>query len=165
MIPPSIPDNESERLQALWSLKILDTKPEKRFDLITKQATELLKVPISTISLIDKKREWYKSCRGLSITELPREISFCAHAIAPLSNNNILIVEDAQKDPRFADNPQVVGWPFIRFYAGVPLRDLNSKLIIGVLCIKDTKPRSLSGAELQLLFELAKQTEIEFQKK
>lgn len=161
MNPPPIPTNELERLQALWRLNLLDTKPEERFDKITKLATEKLNVPISTISLIDKNREWYKSCQGLDIKQQPRNISFCAHAIL---STDILIIEDTLQDPRFADNPQVVNWPYVRFYAGIPLRDLNSGLVIGVLCVKDTKPRQLSKDDYQKLFDLAVQAEKELQK-
>ncbi len=153
-----IPSNEEKRLKLLWKLKLLDTDPEECFDRITKSAIEKLHVPISTISLIDKDREWYKSCQGLDIKELPRNISFCAHSIM---SSEIMIVEDTIKDPRFADNPQVTRSPYIRFYAGVPLHDFESGLVLGVLCIKDIIPRKLSKHQISILFDLASQAEQE----
>ena len=111
-----IPKNEAERMLAVKALEILDTAPETRFDAITKEATVRLKVPISTVSIIDKDREWYKSCQGTDRTEGPRSISFCGHAMAA---TDIFIVEDTLLDQRFRDNPTVVGSPFIRFYAGI----------------------------------------------
>ena len=149
-------DNEADRLKALERLGILDTKPEERFDSITKKLTEEFNVPISTISIIDKDREWFKSCQGLDQREGKREISFCGHA---MFSKHIFIIEDTLKDERFSDNPYVVGPPFIRFYAGIALHDLVTKLPIGVLCIKDTKPRTLSVDEIARLVSLGEEAE------
>ena len=159
---PHIPQNEAERLEALWQMKILDTAPEVRFDRITKEAAEKLRVPISTISIIDKDREWYKSCIGLDIKEQPREISFCAHA---LLSREIFIIEDTKKDPRFVDNPQVVGYPYIRSYAGITLRDKKTGFPIGVLCVKDNKPRSFSSEDISSLIELGAKAEEELNRR
>src|SRR5215207_4572101 len=112
-----MPTNESDRLDALRSLEILDTPAEERFDRITRVAAALFDVPISTVTMIDANRQWHKACVGVSGREDPRAVSFCSVAIqtpAPL------IVPDAREDPRFADNPLVTGPPFIRFYAGQP---------------------------------------------
>lgn len=155
-----LPPNESERLKKVISLGILDTKPEERFDRITKSAVIQLGVPIATITIIDEKREWYKSCQGINATEAPREISFCAHAML---SSHVFIVEDTLKDERFKDNPMVTGAPFIRFYAGVALRSPEG-IVIGVFCIKDTKPRQLSSAEVATLLSLAELAEKELNK-
>ncbi len=161
MIKPTIPSNEAERLQALWQLKLLNTEPEERFDRITKRAIENMHVAIATITLLDKDREWFKSCQGIDVREQPRDISFCAHT---LDTNHLLVVEDTLKDVRFADNPQVLGPLHVRFYAGVPLHDRKSGYTIGVFCVKDTKPRKLSKGEFALLFELALDAEAELMK-
>src|SRR3989338_9282423 len=145
------PANEPERLEHVRALGLFDTAPEERFDVITREAVQAFHVPIATITLLDEKREWYKSCQGLNAKEAPREISFCAHAML---SDHVFIVEDTLKDPRFADNPMVVGEPHIRFYAGVSLYD-SSGTGIGVFCIKDTKPRSLSPHEVTLLLVFA----------
>ncbi|MGC9605182.1 MAG: GAF domain-containing protein [Minisyncoccia bacterium] len=157
-----IPPDEDKRLEALARLGILDTPREERFDRITKEVTEKLRVPISTISIIDKNREWYKSCQGLSGTEADRSISFCAHALLA---KNVFVVEDTSKDQRFADNPMVVGPPYIRFYAGVVLSDNQTGQPIGVLCAKDTKPHAMSMKELDVLLGLARQAESEINKR
>mgnify|MGYP001575743031 CR=1 FL=1 len=157
-----IPENESERLAAVHRLAILDTAPEKRFDKLTKEAAESLNMPISTISIIDENREWYKSCYGLDQKQGDRSISFCGHA---LLSSDIFIVEDTRNDPKFADNPAVVGPPYIRFYAGVALRDQKTNRPIGVFCVKDFKPRKLSIKEIGLIIEIANRAERELNTK
>lgn len=146
-----LPHNETERLKKVKALGLLDTAPEERFDVITREALQAFNVPISTITIIDEKREWYKSCQGVNTKEVPREISFCAHAML---SRHVFIVEDTLKDPRFADNPMVVGKPHIRFYAGVSLYD-KAGVPIGVFCIKDIKPRKLSPAQVVTLLQFA----------
>jgi GAF domain-containing protein len=150
-----IPSYEYDRICALEDLKILDTATEERFDAITKEATERFAVPISTITLVDKDREWFKSVQGLDDREGPRDISFCGHA---LISEIVLIVEDTLLDPRFSDNPMVVGEPNIRFYAGKSLYEKKSKLPVGVFCIKDTKPRVLSLKDIDDFLLLAKKS-------
>jgi PAS domain S-box-containing protein len=150
MIEPNIPNNEAERLKSLYALNILDTATEERFDRIIKIAVTLFKVPIALISLIDENRQWFKSCFGLEITETPRDISFCNYAI---QEDTIFLVEDALQDPRFQDNPLVTGEPFIRFYAGFPLKGPGDYRI-GTLCLIDRAPRQLSAEELDNLRRL-----------
>lgn len=162
MISAPKENNEEERLVAVHSLAILDTQPEHRFDIITKAACDKFKVPISTISIIDEQREWYKSCWGLDVREGGRDISFCGHA---MYTDYIFIVEDTLQDPRFADNPYVKGKPYIRFYAGVALREANTRLPVGVFCIKDNKPKKFNINHISALIELAKQAERELNKK
>ncbi len=111
--------NEEERIKSLHSLNILDTPPDEKFDRITRTAQIILDVPIALISLVDVNRQWFKSCTGLSATETPRSVSFCSHAIL---NEDVFVIEDAKKDSRFSDNSLVTGNPFIRFYAGKPIR-------------------------------------------
>ncbi|MBI4407522.1 MAG: GAF domain-containing protein [Candidatus Kerfeldbacteria bacterium] len=147
----AVPANEPERLEHVRALGILDTAPEERFDVITRAAMKEFAVPISTITIVEEKREWYKSCQGVDMTEAPREASFCAHAML---SDHVFIVEDTLKDDRFADNPMVVGKPYIRFYAGVSLYD-KAGVPIGVFCIKDTTPRKLSSAEVMTLLQFA----------
>ncbi len=143
-------------------LGLLDTKPEERFDAITREATEVFNVSMSTITIIDDKREWYKSCQGLDEREAPRSASFCAHAMLG-RGNDVFVVEDALKDERFSDNPMVVGKPFIRFYAGVSLHSPDGTAI-GVFCIKDSSPRSLTTSEVALMIDFATRAEAELNK-
>lgn len=147
-------DSEAARQDAVERLGVLETPPDPRLDALTSQATIRLRAPIATVSILDKDREWYKSCQGLDAKEGPREIAFCSWA---LYAHDIFIVNDTLKDPRFVNNPYVVGKPYIRFYAGFAILDRQSHLPIGVFCIKDTKPRELSVEEIGILFELSKQ--------
>ncbi len=78
---PECPPNEVARLQTLRSLDILDTPHEERFDRLTRMAKRLFNVPIALVSLVDENRQWFKSCIGLRVSETPRDISFCGHAI------------------------------------------------------------------------------------
>lgn len=158
MVHPPKPENEAERLAAVIDLTILDTPPEERFDRITKLATILFNVPISTLTIMDTDREWYKSCQGVDEKEHPRTISFCDHAIA--SEKEMLVIKDAKEDPRFFDNPMVIGPPYIRFYAGVPIFSLTGEKV-GVFCIKDIKPRTLDESKSFMLQTLASWAEVE----
>lgn len=151
MIPPPIPPDEAQRLAALHALHILDTPPEERFDRITRLAQRLFDVPIALISLVDASRQWVKSRAGLDVEQIPREMSFCAHAIL---GRGPFVVRDARVDPRFSDNPLVTGEPAIRFYAGWPLADPAGHTL-GALCLIDRRPRQLSEADLQVLRDLA----------
>lgn len=161
MQPAPIPHNEKARLAALLELEILDTEREERFDRLTAEATKKFQVPIATISIIDSDREWFKSCQGLDAKQGPRSTSFCGHV---MSSNYIFVIEDTLLDPRFADNPQVIGKPFIRFYAGVALRNKQRDLPVGVFCVKDIKPRIFSRENIGALLEFATRAEDELNK-
>lgn len=152
-----MPKNEEARLAALKKLEILDTDPEERFDRITRIAAESFDVPIALVSLVDRDRQWFKSCIGLSVKETPRDMALCAHAIL---EDQLLIVPDAFLDPRFADNPLVTGEPHVRFYAGCPLK-LPDGNLIGTLCLIDSRPHQLAGRKRNLLRDLGKLVEIE----
>ena len=156
-----IPQNEEARICAVQGLKILDTESEERYNVLTKEATARFTVPISTITIIDKDREWFKSAQGLSKKEGPRDISFCGHA---LMSEVILIIEDTLADSRFFDNPMVTGEPYIRFYAGKSLYDRRSSLPVGVFCIKDIKPRKFSLKDIDDFLYIAQRVEDEINK-
>ena len=147
MTPAPIPADEDERLSALRELLLLDTPPEERFDRLARFVAEQLDVPIALLTLVDGQRQWFKARVGIEATETPRDISFCGHAIM---KNDLFIVEDASRDPRFSDNPLVTGEPHIRFYAGAPLSAPGGHRI-GTLCVIDTVPRTLGPVELSIL--------------
>jgi len=152
-----LPKNEKERLAALKQLNILDTPLEERFERVTRIVSRSLNVPIAAVSLIDESRQWFKSIQGLSASETPRDIAFCAHAIL---DDELLLIPDATQDERFADNPLVTNEPFIRFYAGYPL-SLSKDIRVGTLCVIDHVPRELSSEDLEILHDLAKMVESE----
>lgn len=149
LVPPKPPDEE-ERLRDLVCLRILDTAPEPRFDRITRIARHLFQVPISTVALIDRDRQWFKSRQGVEATETPRSISFCGHSIL---QDDVFVVENAWTDGRFSDNPLVTGPPSIRFYAGTPLTGPSGRRV-GTLCIIDSVPRVFSTQERAALIDL-----------
>jgi PAS domain S-box-containing protein len=143
--------HEQLRLQALRETQLLDSSPDARFDRITRLAQRVFSVPIALFSLVDNRRQWFKSKQGLDVCETPKEHTFCKFAVA---RDATLIVEDAKQHPDFTDNPLVTGEPHIRFYAGVPIHAPEG-YAIGTLCIIDTRPRKLSDDELNYLGDLA----------
>jgi PAS domain S-box-containing protein len=152
MIPAPLPSDETDRLQSLRALGLLDTAPEERFDRVTRLAQTLFGVPIALITLVDARRQWFKSRQGLNqAAETPREISMCAHAIL---GSEIMEVPDALLDERFKDNPLVAGGPRVRFYAGCPIAAPDGRRV-GTLCIVDMSPRRLTAAEKTALKDLA----------
>lgn len=146
-----IPRHEESRLSRLRDYAILDTSPEEAFDRITRLAAHVLDAPIALVSLVDENRQWFKSRQGLDASETPRELAFCAHAIA---QPDLLVVPDATKDDRFKDNPLVTAAPAIRFYAGAQLWTADG-LGLGTLCVIDTKPVQPTVQQLADLEDLA----------
>jgi diguanylate cyclase (GGDEF)-like protein len=155
--PPPLAD-ETRRLATLRRLDILDTPPEERFDRLTRLAKRLFDVPTALVTMIDEDRQWFKSSTGLTVAQTPREFSFCGHAIA---SDSILLVPDASQDPRFHDNPFVIGDPHVRFYVGCPLSTPNGSKI-GTLCLIDSQPRDFDKESCALLSDLARMAEQEF---
>lgn len=147
---------EQTRLDALAELDILDTPAETRFDRFTRLAAMTFDAPIALVSLVDADRQWFKSRHGLAAPETPRSLSFCAHAVAA---GDMLVVNDAAADPRFAGNLLVTGEPHIRFYAGQPV--YNEGQAVGTLCVIDTRPRTFSGEQRAVLQDLARLVEAE----
>lgn len=143
--------NEVERLAALDTLNILGTPAEPHFDAVCRTAQSLFFVSIAVITLVEADRQWFKAKCGLDIQGTARDVAFCDYTIM---SDDVLVVEDATKDPRFATNPLVTGEPGIRFYAGAPLI-LRSGIRLGSLGIIDTAPRSFSALQARQLQDLA----------
>ena len=147
-----IAKNEKQRLKVLWQYSVLDTVPEEIFDDLTELAARICEAPIALITLVDEKRQWFKSKVGISIKETSRDVSFCAHAI---TQPELFIVADATKDERFAHNPLVTSDPKVRFYAGAPLVSPDG-YALGTLCVIDKVPRELRPGQEQALRILAR---------
>ena len=154
MISPINPENEPQRLENLLSYEILDTLTEQEFDDITKTAADICGTKISLISLIDDKRQWFKSHFGLEAQETSKDFAFCAHAIS--TPDVPFIIEDARKDERFYDNPLVTGEPHVIFYAGIPLVSPQG-FPLGTLCVIDEQPKKLTWSQISSLQTLARQ--------
>ena len=150
-VRPPEPNDEDRRLAATRSLGLWKTPPEERFDRVVRVAAAAFDVPIALIALMERDREWFKSCYGLEFREVPRDASFCGHAIF---ERQPLVVSDALLDERFADNPYVTGFPGVRFYAGHPLI-LSNGCCVGTLCILDVRPRHFDNVGISLLRDLS----------
>lgn len=155
MITAELPVDEAERIAELRALRILDTPAEDRFDQIVGLAADLFDVPMAFVSMVDSERQWFKARQGICSTQTDRDVAFCAHAIL---QDAPLIIPDATADPRFVDNPLVTGKPFIRFYAGFPVRGPGGRKV-GTLCIADHKPREVDERELRAMGRLARMVE------
>ncbi|WP_163831912.1 sensor domain-containing phosphodiesterase [Spartinivicinus ruber] len=158
--PAPIPSFEFERIKDLKRLDILDTEAEDRFDSLTSLIADIFNVPIALVSLVDTHRQWFKSACGLNVSQTPRDISFCGHAIF---ESEILVVENAVEDKRFSKNPLVIDKPFIRFYAGAVLRGPR-KQPVGTCCIIDYKARSFSDKDRKHLLVFSHLIENELHK-
>jgi two-component system, NtrC family, sensor kinase len=146
------PSQESARVAALDRYAILDTEPEQTFDDLVILAAYICKTPIAMLSLVDEHRQWFKSRVGVQIRETPKETSFCAHAI---QQEDLFIVPDTLKDPRFKDNPMVLGEPHIRFYTGAPIVNEDG-FALGTLCVIDRQPRELDSEQKEALWALSR---------
>lgn len=148
-----MPNNEPARLDALRRYRILDTTPEEAFDDLVHLAALICRTPVALISLVDDARQWFKAKKGLPDNELPRETAFCTHAIV---GSDLLVVPDAHSDPKFMNNPLVVGYPEIRFYAGAPLVTPDG-FGLGTICVIDRAPRMIGPEEKRSLRTLARE--------
>jgi diguanylate cyclase (GGDEF)-like protein len=145
-------DREARRLAALDRCRILDTPPDPRFDAMARLAAEICDVPVALVSFVDARRQWFKAAVGLGLCETSRDSAFCAVAIQ--QPHEVMVIEDATLDPRFADSSLVATEPRIRFYAGAPIC-IEDGQALGTLCIMDVKPRTLDETGRRRLAELA----------
>lgn len=153
MIIPSLPSHETLRLKALDYFQIMDSESESSFDEIVQLAAQICGTPVSLVTLLDSHRQWFKARFGMEVPETSRDISFCGHTIL---SNDMMVVEDAHNDIRFQDNPLVIGYPGIRFYAGMPLQT-STGFNLGSLCVIDRQPKQLNEGQISALKSLSNQ--------
>jgi diguanylate cyclase (GGDEF)-like protein/PAS domain S-box-containing protein len=156
MVTAPLPPDEADRLATLAAFQVLDTPPERAFDDLVALAARVCGVPIGLVSLVDAGRQWFKAAVGLAVPQTPRDVSFCGHAIL---EPDLMVVPDAEADPRFHDNPLVVGDPGVRFYAGMPLVASGGHAV-GSLCVMDRSPRTLTPEQADTLRVLGRQVVI-----
>ncbi|MCY0386861.1 GAF domain-containing protein [Robbsia sp. Bb-Pol-6] len=142
--------NEEARLAAVEQCGLMDSPSDARFDRITRLAAFMTSTPMAVVSLVGAQRQWFKSRHGLEAREISREWAFCNYTLV---DQALFTVEDASRDPRFAQSPMVQGSPHLRFYAGVPLSDEQGHRV-GVLCVMDTVPRHLTNLQRHALRDL-----------
>ena len=154
MLKAPIPPDEEQRMKTLREYQVLDTPPEAVYDDIAHVCAGVCDTPIALIALIDGTRNWFKARVGVDdeLTESPRDISFCGHAIL---REEIFEVTDAVIDERFSDNPLVAEAPHIRYYAGAPLITPDG-FKLGTICAIDVRPRRLSEAQRDTLAALSR---------
>lgn len=164
MLKPEIPKNENQRLKEIQRYNLTDELSDESMESIVEIASQICKMPISLITIIDQDKQFFKAKKGIEGTQTSRDISFCAHSIN--KPDELMIVPDAYKDERFSDNPAVIGDPFVRFYAGIPILSPDN-LPLGSLCVIDVKPNELNEEQQGALRHLGKQVTLilELQKK
>ncbi|UUL81824.1 sensor domain-containing diguanylate cyclase [Sphingomonas qomolangmaensis] len=143
--------DDEARIAALHRLSVLDTAVEEPFEKIVTLVRTVLSVPIATVTLVDRDRQWFKAKRGVDADQTPRSVSFCTHTIQQRAP---FVVENADLDPRFAGTALVAGPPYVKSYAGIPLRTPEG-YNVGALCAMDTRPRHFSPADLAILSNFA----------
>jgi GAF domain-containing protein len=149
----TIKSQEEERINAVRRFEQFDFDLSKNLQGILKLAADIYGTPVAFITLIDETTQWFKVTRGFEVQQMPRDTSFCTHTIM---SNDVMVVNDAVKDARFADNPLVKNIPNIRFYAGAPL-STNEGLNIGTLCVMDTEAKEMPEHKREQLQILAQQ--------
>lgn len=147
-----VPTNEAGRLSELRRLGILDTEAEESFDSAATSAALICGASMAVVSFVDEHRQWFKARYGIELRETPRQYAFSRYTIL---TDEVMMVEDASRDPRFRDNPFVTSDPHIRFYVGAPLVSLQGHAL-GALCVFDPKPKRLNPFQIDRLKLLAR---------
>ncbi|GGZ56915.1 hypothetical protein GCM10008101_07980 [Lysobacter xinjiangensis] len=148
---PELPSNETARIAAMGRMGLIGFERDERCQRYARIAAKVFQAPIAAVSILGPSDQWFRGCEGLASQGTARAISFCGHAI---HEPRIFEVQDATLDSRFADNPLVVGEPYVRYYAGCPIR-IPGELAVGALCIIDRVPRRLAPEQMMLLRDLA----------
>ncbi|MBW4641525.1 MAG: GAF domain-containing protein [Goleter apudmare HA4340-LM2] len=149
---PVSTNGEAARLEALRQYQILDTEPEEAYDNLAKLAAFICGTPIALVNFIDENRQWFKAKLGIDVPEMPRSVglSYLCH-----ERRDVVVVPDTLADAKLATNPAVTSYPYVRFYAGVPLITPKGDML-GTLCVIDREPRELSQNQVEALVALSR---------
>ncbi len=146
------------RAGLLDDLSVLDDELIELFERMVLICTMLFDLPMAAISLIDGDHQRFAAKRGFDVDDI-RPLG----QLLDLSkgSSEIFVVEDTSADPRFSDDPHVVGYPHIAFYAGFPIETQGRR--VGTICIMDSRPRVLTDEQKVSLqgFAVVIQTELE----
>ena len=153
----TVAGTETLKIAEMHTLDVCYTPLEERFERITRTAKRVFNVPVAAVTVMNNDKQWFKSVLGWTISELPAEQSLCNPTIA---DEQLTVVPDTTTDPRYADNPLVVGKPKFRFYAGYPLKD-KWGTTAATLCVLDIKPREFSADDVQALQDLGQMAQSE----
>ncbi|MDF5708924.1 MAG: GAF domain-containing protein [Nostoc sp. S4] len=145
-------DTEVARLEALRQYQILDTEPEQAYDNLVQLAAFICGTPISLVNFIDENRQWFKAKVGLNISELPRSVGL---SYLCQEQRNVVVIPDTLANDKLAQNAVVIGYPYVRFYAGVPLITPKGDML-GTLCVIDRVPKELSQKQIEALVALSR---------
>ncbi|BAZ31567.1 multi-sensor signal transduction histidine kinase [Cylindrospermum sp. NIES-4074] len=144
--------SEAARLEALHQYQILDTEPEAAYDNLARLAAFICGTPIVLVNFIDENRQWFKAKLGIELTEMPRNVGL---SYLCCERRDVVVVPDTLADERLAKNAVVINYPFVRFYAGVPLMTPQGDML-GTLCVIDQVPRELSQKQVEALMALSR---------
>ncbi|MCF4967490.1 GAF domain-containing protein [Nostoc sp. CMAA1605] len=144
-------NQEQARLAELYQYQILDTEPEAAYDNLAHLAAFICGTSIALVNFIDEHRQWFKAKLGLDVSEMPRNVGF---SYLCQQQQNVVVIPDTLADDRLAQNPVVTAYPYVRFYAGVPLLSPQGQML-GTLCVLDQKPKALSQQQIDALVALS----------
>ncbi|WP_256871840.1 GAF domain-containing protein [Nostoc sp. TCL26-01] len=144
--------DEQARLAALRQYQILDTEPEEVYDNLAQLAAFVCNTPIALVNFIDENRQWFKAKVGIDVEEMPRDIGL---SYLCQEKQDIVVIPDTLADDRLATNPAVISYPYVRFYAGVPLITPQGQ-ILGTLCVIDNVPKQLTQQQTDALIALSR---------
>ncbi|MBD2439732.1 GAF domain-containing protein [Nostoc sp. FACHB-110] len=150
---PESYNSEQARLEALRRYQILDTQPEPAYDNLARLAAFICGTSIALVNFIDENRQWFKAKLGIDVPEMPRNVGL---SYLCLERKEIVVIQDTLENAEYAANPVVTGYPYVRFYAGVPLISPDGQ-ILGTLCAIDPSPRELNQQQLEALQALGEQ--------
>lgn len=142
----SASDREIERYGAL------EEPAGRDLQALVDLAADFFGVASAAINLITSDKQHQIAAAGFEPSICAREDSMCAAVVA---EPGPVVVPDASRDPRFADNPFVTGAiGSVRYYASAPLITPGG-VPLGRLCVFDEQPRETTPEQHRALMVLA----------